>query len=71
MKTKLDDYNIPISGWEHLIDEWIFSERDRKITKRRFLDDIGLEQLAEEFSLSTQQIKTIVKRCRNQLFKHI
>ena len=56
---------------EHLIDEWIFSERDRKILKRRLLDGICYEPLAEEFDISVRQIKTIVYRQQERLFKHL
>lgn len=59
------------SDYEHLIDEWIFSERDRNILKRRLLDGITFERLAEEFNLSTQQTKNIVYKATKKLFKHI
>ena len=61
----------PRSEIEHLIDEWIFSERDRKILKRRLLDGICYEPLAEEFDISVRQIKTIVYRQQERLFKHL
>lgn len=54
-----------------LIDEWIFSERDRKILKRRLLDGICYEPLAEEFDLSVRQIKNIVYKGENKIFLHI
>lgn len=63
--------DIPRSEWEKLIDEWIFSERDRAILKRRLLDGICYEPLAEEFNLSVQQTKHIVYRMQNKLFKKI
>lgn len=56
---------------EHLIDEWIFSERDRKMLKRRLLDGICFEPLAEEFDLSVTQTKTIIYKASQKLFKHI
>lgn len=56
---------------EYLIDEWIFNERDRKILKRRMLDGICFEPLAEEFELSVQGVKTIVYRTQDKLYKHI
>lgn len=59
------------SQWEYLIDEWIFSERDRKILKRRLLDGICFEPLAEEFGLSVRQTKSIVYKAQEKLFKHI
>lgn len=43
-----------------MIDDLIHNERDRKIMKRRFVDGITFERLAEEFNLSTQRIKAIV-----------
>lgn len=62
-------YDLSRSEWERLIDEWIFSERDRAMLKRRLLDGICFEPLAEEFCLSVQQTKTIVYRAQKQLFK--
>ncbi len=56
---------------EYLIDEWIHNERDRAILKRRLLDGIIYEKLAEEFNLSVQRIKSIVYRSQEQLFKRI
>lgn len=50
------------SEWENLIDEWIFNERDREIIKRRLLDGICFEPLAEEFEMSVRQTKTIVQK---------
>lgn len=51
---------LPRSKVEALIDEWILSERDRQIMKRRHIDGIPFEKLAEEFDLSVRQIKKIV-----------
>lgn len=53
------------------IDEYIHSERDRAIMKRRLVDGLCFEPLAEEFSLSVRQVKTIVYRCSEQVFRHI
>lgn len=56
---------------EHLIDEWIIgrnAERNRKILKRRLLDGITYEKLAEEFDMSVRQIKTIVYRGEEKIF---
>lgn len=56
---------------EYIIDEWIHNERDRKILKRRLLDGITYERLAEEFDLSTQSIKMIMYKWKNTLTEHI
>lgn len=54
-----------------LIDEWVRSERDRAILKRRLLDGVTYERLAEEFDMSVRQIKTIVYRSEERIYKHI
>ena len=63
--------NISNSDISKAIDEWIKSERDRKILKRRLIDGICYEPLAEEFELSVRQIKTIVYKTENILFSHL
>ena len=69
--AKIDTYNLDRYQWEHLIDGWIFNERDRAILKRRLLDGICFEPLAEEFNLSVQQTKSIVYKAQNKLFSRI
>lgn len=63
--------NVSNSGMRVLIDEWIHSERDRAILKRRLIDGICYEPLAEEFHLSVRQVKTIVYKSEIQLYKHL
>lgn len=55
----------------YLIDEWIHSERDRAILKRRLLDGVCYEPLAEEFDLSVRQVKSIVYKAQDKLFKRM
>ena len=69
--TKMKNYDLSRSEWENLIDEYIFKERDRAILKRRLLDGICYEPLAEEFDLSVQQVKTVVYKATEKLIKHI
>lgn len=45
-----------------IIDEWVKGERDRRIMKRRLIDCICYEPLAEEFDLSVQHIRSIVRK---------
>ena len=60
---------------EHEIDEWVIcrkhAERNRKILKRSLLDGICFEPLAEEFDMSVRQVKNIVYKSQEQLFKHL
>lgn len=53
------------------IDEWILNERDRAILKRRLIDGICFEPLAEEFDMSVRQIKRIVYKSQETLFRHL
>lgn len=69
--TKMENYNLSRSEWEKLIDEYIFKERDRAMLKRRLLDGVCFEPLAEEFDLSVQQTKTVVYKATEKLIKHI
>ena len=66
--SKYDD--IPNSEICRQIDEWIKSERDRKILKRRLVDGICFEPLADEFQMSVRQIKNIVYKSEKILFSH-
>lgn len=66
-----DKTDLSRSEWEHLIDEWIFSERDRELLKRRLLDGICYEPLAEEFGISVTQVKNILNKLQAKLFKHL
>lgn len=59
------------SDWEHLIDEWILSERYREILKRKILDDWSHERIAEREGLSVNGVKKIIARCVNVLRDHM
>lgn len=59
---------------ESLIDEWIIgrnAQRDRQIIKRRLIDGVCFEPLAEEFELSVRQVKNIVYKSERIIFSHI
>lgn len=63
--------NVPRPVIEHLIDDWILKERDRQILKRRLLDGVCFEPLAEEFDLSVSQVKRIVYKGSDRIFSHL
>lgn len=60
--------NSQING---VIDDYIHNERDRKILKRRLIDGVLYERLAEEFDLSVQRVKAIVYKGQDKIFKHL
>jgi len=55
----------------YLIDEYIHSERDRAILKRRLIDGICYEPLAEEFDISVRHCKRIIYKAMEALTKHM
>lgn len=57
---------------EALIDDRVIgknAERNRAVLKRRLLDGVCFEPLAEEFDLSVRQIKRIVYKEQQRLSK--
>lgn len=67
----IEDSNLDRFEWENLIDRWIFDEKDRIILKRKFLDNVSLERIAEDLEMSTRQINRRFKKAKMQLFKRI
>lgn len=63
----LDFDSLPRDAIEELIEQWIHSERDRKICHRRLLDGIRYEALGEEFCLSTRQVKQIISKSKKKM----
>lgn len=55
----------------NVIDEHIHSERDRKILKRRYIDGISYEKLAEESKLSVRHIANIIYKYENIIFDKV
>lgn len=54
-----------------IIAEYIHSERDRALLSRRLIDGVTFEKLAEEFDMSDRQIRRIVYKLQEELFKHL
>ena len=71
--TKMENYNLSRSEWEHIIDEYIFGkncERDREILKDRLLLGMCFEPLAEKYDLSVQHTKKIVYKGIDRISRH-
>lgn len=66
----LDKYDAPTI--ENLLDTLIVgrnAERNRKIAKRHLIDGITFEELESEFGLTDRQIKRIVYKCEDRIFR--
>lgn len=59
--------NLTNSELVQLIDENIHHKRNRKILKRRLIDGVTYEALAEEFDMSVRGVKKLVYRAQDQL----
>ena len=67
MKHDLERFNLSRQQVLDLIDSYIFHERNRQILKRRLLDGARYEDLADEFDLSVNQVKTVCYSAINKL----
>lgn len=56
---------------EAAITEWVLNERDRAVIRRRLIDGSTYESLAEEFDLSVSQVKRIVYKAQEKVFRHL
>lgn len=67
----IEDSNLDRYQFSELIDRWIFDEKDRILLKRKFLDNVPIEKIAEEIGMSTVQTSRRFKKAKMQLFKRI
>ena len=65
------EYDLSRSQITFLIDEYIFSARDREMLKARLLDGVTYEKLAERFDLTVRQTVNIVRKARETVFRHV
>lgn len=68
---KIDFADVAADDIERAIAQYIHSERDRRILRRKLLDGVCFERLAEEVNLSPRRVKTIVYKGAETVYKHI
>lgn len=54
-----------------IIAEHLHNERDRRIMEKRLIDGLTVERLSEEFDLSVSQMKRIIWRNSELIFRHV
>ena len=54
-----------------IIGEYIHDEKHRKLMCRRLIDNITIDRLAEEFDLSVSQVKRIIWKDSEIIFRHL
>lgn len=68
---KIEETGLTANDIIELIDQRVLNERDRKLLRRRYIDGITYEQLAEEFDLSRTQVCNIVYKYQKRIFKGV
>ena len=54
-----------------IIAEYLHNQRDRELMGDRLINGMTMERLAEKYELSVSQVKRIVWRNSEMIFKHI
>ena len=67
---RLSELDISRTRLNELVAEYVWNARNKQIFMRK-VDGETYEAIAEEFNLSTQQTKAIVRDCINRISKHI
>ena len=67
---RLSELDLPRSVIVNLTEEWVLVVRNKQIFYMK-LEGYTYEEIAEEFNLSTQRTKEIVRDCVNRISKHM
>ena len=54
-----------------IIQEYIHDEKHRKLMARRLIDNVTIDRLAEELDLSVSQVKRIIWKDSEIIFRHL
>ena len=54
-----------------IIGEYIHDEKHRRLMVRRLIDNVTIDRLAEEFDLSVSQVKRIIWKDSEIIFRHL
>ncbi len=58
------------SRLREIVGEFVHDERARRIMIRKYADNITIERIAEETELSVSQVKRIIKKHYQTVFRH-
>lgn len=54
-----------------IIENWIHSEKHRRMLFLRLIDGLTLEEIAEEMQIDVSTVKRNLNRYENEVFSHI
>ena len=57
--------------YECVINEWVRNQRDRIALKRKYLDGLSYEAIAEELDISRRTVQNIVSRWKHVVESHL
>ena len=69
--TKENMIEYSNSQIEAIIDDYRHSDRDRSLLKSRLIDGLTHEKLAEKYDLSVRQVKRLIYKKQEIIFKHL
>ena len=67
----LSVYDISRTQVQNIINDWIFSRRDRMIMTLYYLDGLTYQQVANEVDMSERQVKNIVYKHEQVFFREL
>ena len=70
-KNIFDNSGLTTQQAAQLIDDRVFSERDRKILKSKYIDDLSYKKLSEVYNISVRQAKQIVSDWQEEIKEYL
>ncbi len=64
-------YDLSRDEINYLIEQFVFSRRDRQMIHDRLIDGMTYEELAEKYYMSVRQIKNIIHKNKDIVFSHV
>lgn len=71
MSKKITAFDVNTSTVSQIIDDWIFNEKHRCLLKRKLIDGLTIEQVADEFEYSPRQVQRILNAGMSVILRKI
>jgi hypothetical protein len=67
----LPPYDLSRDEIVYLIEQFIFSRRDRSLSYDRLIEGMTYEELAEKYYMSVRHIKNLIHKNKDIIFSHV
>lgn len=64
-------YDLSRDEIVYLIEQFIFSRRDRSLSYDRLIEGMTYEELAEKYYMSVRHIKNLIHKNKDIIFSHV